>query len=159
MQLMQRLRLPTKLKKQKQQVVSSPAPSPANTTAADQNQNKAIIERVTEIADRLMQLGHFSAYEDSVEEIRGFLNGSKPANAISSGGKERPSVEEQMWQYKWQPDGAVFGPFTSQEMQSWSDQGFFTTPVLVRPVRRNPAGDYSPLSATFQPSTAVRFFE
>lgn len=39
-----------------------------------------------------------------------------------------------MWEYKWENEdnSEVYGPFTSQQMQDWVDEGYFSTGVYCR---------------------------
>lgn len=150
----------SKKQQQQQLVVMITEDSRANSAS-----NKALIERVTEIADRLMQLGYFSAYEDSREDIELLTAKAKTLSAqniISNTNNQQPQQRQrvnQLWQYKWSADGEIFGPFTSHEMHQWSIQGFFSAalPVLVRPVRLNADGSVSTLASSFQPADQVQF--
>ena len=36
------------------------------------------------------------------------------------------------WTYKWVPAGEVFGPYSSEQMNAWADQGYFGDGVLVK---------------------------
>ncbi|XP_068193154.1 CD2 antigen cytoplasmic tail-binding protein 2 [Antennarius striatus] len=42
--------------------------------------------------------------------------------------------DEVMWEYKWEnkDDSEVYGPFTSQQMQDWVDEGYFSSGVYCR---------------------------
>ncbi|KAM6913941.1 CD2 antigen cytoplasmic tail-binding protein 2 isoform 1-T2 [Lycodopsis pacificus] len=42
--------------------------------------------------------------------------------------------DEVMWEYKWEnkEDSEIFGPFTSQQMQGWVDEGYFSTGVYCK---------------------------
>ncbi|KAJ8347397.1 hypothetical protein SKAU_G00287980 [Synaphobranchus kaupii] len=44
--------------------------------------------------------------------------------------------DEVMWEYKWQNDEAaeLYGPFSSQQMQDWVDEGYFKDGVYCRKV-------------------------
>ncbi|XP_053707081.1 CD2 antigen cytoplasmic tail-binding protein 2 [Synchiropus splendidus] len=50
--------------------------------------------------------------------------------------KEEPDrvSDEVMWEYKWEnkDDSEVYGPFTSQQMQDWVDEGYFNDGVYCR---------------------------
>ncbi|KAM9779620.1 CD2 antigen cytoplasmic tail-binding protein 2 [Neosynchiropus ocellatus] len=49
--------------------------------------------------------------------------------------KEEDRVsDEVMWEYKWEnkDDSEVYGPFTSQQMQDWVDEGYFNDGVYCR---------------------------
>ncbi|KAJ8250863.1 hypothetical protein GJAV_G00214070 [Gymnothorax javanicus] len=53
--------------------------------------------------------------------------------------------EEVLWEYRWQNDeGAeLYGPFTSQQMQDWVDEGYFKDGVYCRRVGEGSAQFYS----------------
>ncbi|XP_070703829.1 CD2 antigen cytoplasmic tail-binding protein 2 [Pempheris klunzingeri] len=42
--------------------------------------------------------------------------------------------DEVMWEYKWEnkDDSEIYGPFTSQQMQDWVDEGYFSSGVYCR---------------------------
>uniref|UniRef100_A0A1A7Y7L0 CD2 antigen cytoplasmic tail-binding protein 2 n=1 Tax=Iconisemion striatum TaxID=60296 RepID=A0A1A7Y7L0_9TELE len=44
--------------------------------------------------------------------------------------------DEVMWEYKWENEdkSEVYGPFTSQQMQGWVDEGYFSSGVYCRRV-------------------------
>lgn len=44
--------------------------------------------------------------------------------------------DEVMWEYKWENEenSEIYGPFTSQQMQGWVDEGYFTSGVYCRRV-------------------------
>ncbi|KAM9346698.1 CD2 antigen cytoplasmic tail-binding protein 2 [Symphorus nematophorus] len=58
------------------------------------------------------------------------------------GGNSEDKVEEEdkrvsdevMWEYKWdnEDNSEVYGPFTSQQMQDWVDEGYFSSGVYCR---------------------------
>ncbi|XP_059203206.1 CD2 antigen cytoplasmic tail-binding protein 2 [Centropristis striata] len=53
--------------------------------------------------------------------------------------------DEVMWEYKWEntDDSEVFGPFTSQQMQDWVDEGYFSTGVYCKRVDQEGAQFYN----------------
>lgn len=44
--------------------------------------------------------------------------------------------DEVMWEYKWENEekSEIYGPFTSEQMQGWVDEGYFSTGVYCRRV-------------------------
>jgi hypothetical protein len=81
-------------------------------------QNRLLIERVTEIADLLIAGGLTGIYDMSYEAI---------------------AASTVQWEYKG-ADGIVYGPYTSQEIAGWKEQGYLTgaTAVLMRQARHKP---------------------
>lgn len=68
---------------------------------------------LAERADTLMsQLGINTIYELTKEEVLDKLD----------------AVKGQLvkWQYKWEGNGEIFGPFTIEEMVNWNASGYFT---------------------------------
>lgn len=80
-----------------------------------QKQNRLKIDRITEITDQLISNGLTGILSMTYESIE---------NSLS------------LWEYKG-PDGAVYGPFSAQQISQWKAQGYFTgeTAVQVRKVR------------------------
>ncbi|XP_034749337.1 CD2 antigen cytoplasmic tail-binding protein 2 [Etheostoma cragini] len=60
--------------------------------------------------------------------------------------------EEVMWEYKWEnkDDSEVFGPFTSQQMQGWVDEGYFSTGVYCKRVDQDGAQFYNSKRLDFE---------
>ncbi|XP_068606508.1 CD2 antigen cytoplasmic tail-binding protein 2 [Brachionichthys hirsutus] len=57
--------------------------------------------------------------------------GARSEEKADDGGKVCDKV---MWEYKWEnkEDSDVYGPFTSQQMQDWVDDGYFSSGVYCR---------------------------
>ncbi|KAF9965808.1 hypothetical protein BGZ70_004073 [Mortierella alpina] len=126
------------------------------------------IEKLTDLCDRMLALGHFDIYEESYEQVVRALRRADliaddwaiGARVLKPGERAEALLEEDpllttsvRWEYKWAnpPEGQsadeVFGPFSGAEMKSWKEQGFFAQGILVRMV-----GD-----STFEPSDGVTF--
>ncbi|KAF9981799.1 CD2 antigen cytoplasmic tail-binding protein 2 [Modicella reniformis] len=111
---------------------------------------------------------HFDIYEESYEQMVRILRRAgvipddwmvgtpilKPGERAEAIWEDDPLLSNPVnWEYKWAtpPEGQssdeVYGPFTSTEMKSWRDQGFFNQGILVRMV-----GD-----STFEPGDSVTF--
>ncbi|XP_070572312.1 CD2 antigen cytoplasmic tail-binding protein 2-like [Ptychodera flava] len=66
------------------------------------------------------------------------------AHSSTANGKESKADEHDdcqtdetvYWEYKWEDkeDAELYGPYSSQQMQQWADEGYFKNPVLVRKV-------------------------
>ncbi|CAO3569619.1 unnamed protein product [Mortierella alpina] len=126
------------------------------------------IEKLTDLCDRMLALGHFDIYEESYEQVVRALRRAdliaddweigttvlKPGERAEALLEDDPLLTTAVrWEYKWAnpPEGQsadeVFGPFSGAEMKSWNEQGFFAQGILVRMV-----GD-----STFEPSEGVTF--
>eukprot|EP00919_Chromeraceae_sp_WS-2016_P001164 GHVR01002973.1.p1 GENE.GHVR01002973.1~~GHVR01002973.1.p1 ORF type:complete len:384 (+),score=120.89 GHVR01002973.1:107-1153(+) len=96
------------------------------------NEDTHIFNRITELCDNLMAIGHnvyFHKGEDILQTSRGL------SQCLDKGDKPK-RVEEIFWEYRL-PDGNVFGPYPSSQMQQWQQKGFFsdtTTTVNFRQV-------------------------
>lgn len=109
------------IRRRKQPSSSSDNTLPAKKlSAVEKNRlaraNRGNIERVTEVADRLIATGLTGLYSMSYEAIY--------ASTV-------------LWEYKGH-DGVIHGPFTSQQISGWKAQGYLTgtTAVSIRQVRR-----------------------
>jgi CD2 antigen cytoplasmic tail-binding protein 2 len=128
---------------------------------ADQERKKQI-ERLTDLSDKMMALGHFNVYDDSWEQILRNLkregvvpedwvpvsveeeNDNTSCNEVSSSVttnfeniSTNYNTQQSYWEYKWSDtSGAnsneIYGPFSGEDMKAWNDQGFFTQGILVR---------------------------
>lgn len=117
---------------------------------------KKKIEKLTDLADKMMAMGHFTIYDETWEEILRTLQRSgtvgtdwQPPSAADDeedlGRKEdtyerEEEIEEPpqqtngstkagvQWEYKWTGSEAseVFGPYSTEEMQAWRTAGYFT---------------------------------
>ncbi|KAJ8402643.1 hypothetical protein AAFF_G00367260 [Aldrovandia affinis] len=129
------------------------------------------LDRLTALADRLVVKGEFEIYQQTYEKLAYKLKGmsSKSEGQKSEedddldmfadqidgmeGEKEQDKEEkdqgmlsdEVMWEYKWENDGKseLYGPFSSQQMQDWVDEGYFKDGVYCRKVGQGGAQFYS----------------
>lgn len=94
--------------------------------------NRQAIERVTELADRLIGRGMNDIYTTSYEALQ--------ANTTR-------------WEYQG-ADGSLYGPFTTKQILDWRQQGFLTgeTAVMIRPVKHRVV---LPLPASSSGATGV----
>ncbi|XP_034450106.1 CD2 antigen cytoplasmic tail-binding protein 2 [Hippoglossus hippoglossus] len=73
-----------------------------------------------------------------------------------SGDKEeeenRTVTDEVMWEYKWEnkDDSEVYGPFTSQQMQGWVDEGYFSSGVYCRKIEQEGSQWYNSKRLDFE---------
>ncbi|XP_042361222.1 CD2 antigen cytoplasmic tail-binding protein 2 [Plectropomus leopardus] len=60
--------------------------------------------------------------------------------------------DEVMWEYKWEnnDDSEVFGPFTSQQMQDWVDEGYFSSGVYCKRTDQEGAQFYNSKRLDFE---------
>ncbi|XP_028310616.1 CD2 antigen cytoplasmic tail-binding protein 2 [Gouania willdenowi] len=60
--------------------------------------------------------------------------------------------DEVMWEYKWvnEEGSEIYGPFTSQQMQDWVDDGYFSTGVYCRRVDQEGSQFYNSKRLDFE---------
>lgn len=60
--------------------------------------------------------------------------------------------DEVMWEYKWEnkDDSEIYGPFTSQQMQDWVDEGYFSSGVYCRRVDQEGSQFYNSKRLDFE---------
>ncbi|XP_077940127.1 CD2 antigen cytoplasmic tail-binding protein 2 isoform X2 [Gasterosteus aculeatus] len=120
------------------------------------------LDRLTALADRLVGSGMFEIYQQTYEKLAYLMksmSSKRPAVEKTGGGDEEEDEldmfadkfdesltgraeeeednkvsDEVMWEYKWEnkDDSEIFGPFTSQQMQDWVDEGYFSTGVYCK---------------------------
>lgn len=100
------------------------------------SQNADAIIKLTEMADELIACGLLTIYEETYEELEYEL--------IQKGlmKKRQPP----MFEYKWEEQGEVFGPFSLEQMKGWNAQGFFQSNIFIRQVEAQEDGSYQPLT-------------
>lgn len=110
---------------------------------AKASERQKIIETITECADVLMRRGTQNVYDLMREELQkqyqqetgtayslkrkrnDLDNDPDTTTEAGSGGKQ--------WEFKWQGDDEIHGPYDSETMKSWIQDGYFEeTPAKVR---------------------------
>jgi len=149
---------------------SSSAEAPTENSE-EQARKKQAIEKLTDLCDKMMAMGHFDIYEETYEQAVRVLRRAdvidddwmigtpilRPEERAAAAAAAMLMEEDEdvpvRWEYRWAnpPEGQsaeeTFGPFSGVEMKSWWDQGFFSQGILVRMV-----GD-----TTFEPATTSTF--
>lgn len=141
---------------------------PMEVVSEEEVARKKLIEKLTDLCDKMMALGHFDIYEETYEQVVRQLRRAdliadnwvvgtpvrKPGEVDLSMLDDDPLLSSSAsWEYKWanppegEPVDEVHGPFSGAEMKSWTEQGFFSQGILVRMV-----GD-----STFEPGESVTF--
>ncbi|XP_026182008.1 CD2 antigen cytoplasmic tail-binding protein 2 [Mastacembelus armatus] len=61
-------------------------------------------------------------------------------------------IDEVMWEYKWEnkDNSEIYGPFTSQQMQDWVDEGYFADGVYCRRVDQEGSQFYNSKRLDFE---------
>ncbi|KAG9342902.1 hypothetical protein JZ751_015118 [Albula glossodonta] len=120
------------------------------------------LDRLTALADRLVANGEFEIYQQTYEKLAYKLkymssrSGGGRSNvneeedeldmfADKIDGLDQDKTEEEdkgilsdevMWEYKWENNESseLYGPFSSQQMQDWVDEGYFKDGVYCRKI-------------------------
>ncbi|KAF8980895.1 hypothetical protein BGZ46_003508 [Entomortierella lignicola] len=140
----------------------------ADPESKEDEERRKSIEKLTDLCDQMMAMGHFDIYEETYEQaVRALRRADivpddwvigtpilKPGEQVEAMLEDDPLFAiETKWEYKWanpsegQNAEEIFGPFSGAEMKSWNEQGFFSQGILVRRV-----GD-----STFEPASSITF--
>lgn len=138
---------------------------------------KENIMKLTSIADQFLHSGDMDIYERRFEEFQLHLNRSKapdtepsveddmfsdafdptkapkPTTSTSADKSADPMASATVtWQFKWEDseDAPVHGPFQSDAMQAWVDNGYFKDGVFVRRSDSKDARFYSSKRIDFE---------
>ncbi|KAH3678166.1 hypothetical protein WICPIJ_008924 [Wickerhamomyces pijperi] len=108
-----------------------------------ERERSAQVMRITELSEGLLTKGISDVYDLEREELMGLYqreSGEKWKNASikqdSDDTKESARTEEtnediRKWQFRWEGDGAINGPYTNTEMNYWKEN-YFQSRVQVR---------------------------
>jgi CD2 antigen cytoplasmic tail-binding protein 2 len=82
------------------------------------------VELLTEIADKLLAMGHLDIYDQEYEDLLSDLRDDghvtrqwTPEHPLS---KQRNKLVK--WKYAWTIDGDEYGPFDTNEMEAWAKE-------------------------------------
>ncbi|XP_029015687.1 CD2 antigen cytoplasmic tail-binding protein 2 [Betta splendens] len=137
------------------------------------------LDRLTALADRLVGAGIFEIYHHTYEKLAYMMKNPTVRQKPVGGGdeeedeldmfadkfdethgarsedkdeEENTASDEVMWEYKWANDdkSEIYGPFTSQQMQDWVDDGYFSTGVYCRRVDQEGSQFYNSKRLDFE---------
>ncbi|XP_069044394.1 CD2 antigen cytoplasmic tail-binding protein 2 [Lepisosteus oculatus] len=136
------------------------------------------LDRLTALADRLVGGGDFEIYQQTYESLAYRSKVKAPAGGgrgeedeedeqldmfadkiDGTEGEKRKEEEERetvsqevMWEYKWEnkENSELYGPFSSQQMQDWVDQGYFKEGVYCRRIGHPSAQFYNSRRLDFE---------
>ncbi|CAK6961129.1 CD2 antigen cytoplasmic tail-binding protein 2 [Scomber scombrus] len=135
------------------------------------------LDRLTSLADRLVASGVFGIYQQTYEKLAYSLkNKSSKKKKKSGDGEEQDELDmfgdkfdekhtetaedeedekvtdEVMWEYRWENEdkSEIYGPFTSQQMQGWVDEGYFSSGVYCRRLDQEGSQFYSSRRLDFE---------
>ncbi|KAG7238940.1 hypothetical protein INR49_030487 [Caranx melampygus] len=93
--------------------------------------------------------------DDEEDELDMFGDKFDERHGSKSEDKEEDNTrvsDEVMWEYKWENEdnAEIYGPFTSQQMQDWVDEGYFSTGVYCRRVDQEGSQFYNSKRLDFE---------
>jgi len=112
-------------------------------------------DTLTEAVDKLLGAGQYNVYQQTYEHFAQAVGNILGASASSSSSAPTDDVQ---WEYKWSEDATdLYGPFSTKDMVSWSQQGFFSGESMawIRQVKPVPSDGNSEEGA-FQRSDTLR---
>jgi CD2 antigen cytoplasmic tail-binding protein 2 len=108
-----------------------------NAAAEEENLKlKELIEVITSHADKLLALGNINIYSTPRERLIMLYQddaGERFREDPQSNGRSSEGEKSEKWEYKWPGSDEVYSSFSSKDMQSWKEGGFFADGVLCRP--------------------------
>ncbi|XP_075679527.1 CD2 antigen cytoplasmic tail-binding protein 2 homolog holn1 [Dermatophagoides pteronyssinus] len=156
-------------KGQKRKINSNVA---ANQQSTIISEAKEKMMKLISIADQILQTGDMDIYERTYEQFKLQLNKIDDAESKQSSdnnddmfsddfndkkastSKVMTSFDETKtcWEYKWEDkdDAQTYGPYTTEEMLTWTNQGYFDQGVFVRRTDSTDAGFYSSKRIDFE---------
>ena len=96
---------------------------------------KKALNDLTEASSALLLNGQHDIYQKTRQQLSELLPTKKEPN-------NKPVVQ---WEYQGSQDQQVHGPYTTQQMQGWIQQGYFVGPtaVMIRSIRQEPVAGAS----------------
>ncbi|KAM6957892.1 LOW QUALITY PROTEIN: CD2 antigen cytoplasmic tail-binding protein 2 [Aplochiton taeniatus] len=82
-------------------------------------------------------------FADKIDEKQG---------AVSYNENNQTAIDEVMWEYKWEnkDNSELYGPFSSQQMQGWVDEGYFKDGVYCRKINQDGSQFYNSRRLDFE---------
>jgi CD2 antigen cytoplasmic tail-binding protein 2 len=98
------------------------------------SEDKKTFEAVVELTQQLTSLGCYDIYDCSYDLVE---RRSHPSLLASNS-----PIDRIMWEYRWDEAQDVYGPFSTQMMADWQNQGYFPDTLMVRKVEEGRRGDF-----------------
>ncbi|GAB6030158.1 CD2 antigen cytoplasmic tail-binding protein 2 [Chamberlinius hualienensis] len=147
-----------------------------NPDEAEEQRKKMLA--LTEMADKLLSRGRTEIYSETYEKLKHQIESknraetSEPLDMFGDDFPEKEKVSSEpkpgtsqtddenkknysnaiLWEFKWEkePEAKVYGPHTTDEMQSWVSEGYFNDGVWVRRADETDAQFYSSKRIDFE---------
>jgi CD2 antigen cytoplasmic tail-binding protein 2 len=104
--------------------------------ATTQDPAKVYLNDLTGAANALLLKGEVEIYQSTKQDIRRHL----PSSGFDSASTAKQLIEKQppaKWEYMGNQDGAIHGPYTTEQMMAWVRTGYFVGAqrVKIRTIR------------------------
>jgi len=109
----------------------------ATTPTSSQSTAKTYLNDLTGAANALLLRGEIMIYQSTKESIQRCLPRLESTASIKPPNEKQPPAE---WEYRGNQDGALHGPYTTEQLIDWTKAGYFIGEqrVQIRTIRRAP---------------------
>jgi CD2 antigen cytoplasmic tail-binding protein 2 len=110
------------------------------------------LSKLTSLADSLLVAGEYDVYQltfegvkyrieqeeenedDDLDKLGDALDTGKELSGVKTGSKSQSQIPEVMWEFKWknEDDAPTYGPYSSEDMLKWTEDGYFKDGVWAR---------------------------
>ena len=101
---------------------------------------KKALNDLTEASSTLMMRGEHDIYQKTRKDLSQVLpvKEEEKDEAVVVGNEQKPVVQ---WEYQGSEDGQIHGPYTTQQMEGWIQQGYFVgaSAVMIRSISQEDA--------------------
>jgi len=98
-----------------------------HASSESSNMAQTALNELTEAANALLLKGRVDIYQQTRNDLLKLLPNENTVSAYKD--DDKPKVQ---WEYQGSQDGQVHGPYTTQQMQGWIQQGYFVGPTAVK---------------------------
>ena len=101
---------------------------------ADTSLAKKALNDLTEAASALLLKGKHDIYQKTRNDLTNLLSVTEASAPDTINEQQKPVVQ---WEYQGSQDNQIHGPYSTQQMQGWIQQGYFVGPsaVMIRSIQ------------------------
>jgi CD2 antigen cytoplasmic tail-binding protein 2 len=79
-------------------------------------------------------LSNVRSVDDDLDKLGDALDTGKELSGVKTGSKSQSQIPEVMWEFKWknEDDAPTYGPYSSEDMLKWTEDGYFKDGVWAR---------------------------
>mmetsp|Transcript_6601 Transcript_6601/g.10036 ORF Transcript_6601/g.10036 Transcript_6601/m.10036 type:complete len:466 (-) Transcript_6601:29-1426(-) len=135
------------LKRQKKQAKNNTKSAIGSATTSKNDVAQRSLDNLTGASNALLLKGDVDIYQKTREDLVALLPASTTQTSTKTGTTEdvatttvKPTVQ---WEYKGNQDGQIHGPYTTDQLKSWTQAGYFvgTQAVQIRTVSLLPLNE------------------